>query len=148
MEQGAPSLIPYEAIVRESLRHVVRDVLARVEAEGLPGEHHFYIGFRTDADGVAIPPHLKAQYPDEMTIVLQHQFQHLEVDERGFSVSLSFGGVLSHLRVPLTALTSFMDPAVGFALRFESVAPPEEKPEPRVERTEGTVVKVDFSKKR
>ena len=153
MEQrGTPSLIPYEAIVRDCLRHVVREVLGRVAAEGMQGEHHFYIGFRTHADGVVIPSHLRAQYPEEMTIVLQHQFQHLEVDEQGFSVSLSFGGVLSHLRIPLAALTSFVDPAVGFALRFESVTAPEAKaeeiPEPRVERAEGTVVKVDFSKKR
>ena len=125
-DQGPPqrpeSLLPYEDWTEEALRHVVVRALAHVGAEGMPGEHHFYISFRTDRPGVSVPTRLLAQYPHEMTVVLQHQFWDLQVDEAGgwFSVGLSFGGVPSTLRVPLSAITAFADPHVQFGLRFRT----------------------------
>lgn len=125
--QGPESLLPYEAWIEESRRHIVVRALAHVAAEGLPGEHHFYISFRTDRPGVVVPPRLLAQYPHEMTIVLQHQFWDLHVDEAEgwFSVGLSFGNVPSTLRVPLSAITAFADPYMQFGLQFHT---PEEAP--------------------
>jgi hypothetical protein len=116
------SLLPYEAWIQESLRHVMRLALERIAREGLPGEHHFYLTFRTDHPGVRMPARLKAQYPHEMTVVLQHQFEALEVDAGGFSVTLFFGGVPAHLTVPWVAVTQFADPSVRFGLRFETAA--------------------------
>lgn len=114
------SLLPYDAWTEEALRHVVVRALAYVGAEGMPGEHHFYVSFRTDRPGVSIPARLLAQYPHEMTIVLQHQFWDLQVDEPEgwFSVGLSFGGIPSTLHVPFAAVTAFADPHVQFGLRF------------------------------
>ncbi len=119
------SLLPYDQWTEEALRQVVVRALTRAGSEGMPGEHHFYITFRTDHPGVAIPPRLRAQYPAEMTIVLQHQFWDLRVDPAAmlFSVGLSFGGVASTLRIPLAAVTAFADPFVQFGLRFR-VEPP------------------------
>ena len=110
-------------------------------ANGLPGEHHFYITFRTDHPGVVMPPRLRAQYPQEMTIVLQHQFWDLKMDaEAGlFSVGLSFGGVPASLVIPLGAVTGFADPYVRFGLRFHATSVPEiaqEEAEPEAEVTE------------
>lgn len=118
------SLLPYAQWTEEALRGVARSALAHVGQHGLPGEHHFYLGFRTDHPGVSIPGHLKARFPQEMTIVLQHRFWDLAVDQdgNGFSVGLSFGGVASKLKVPFAAMTSFADPHVGFGLRFQSPA--------------------------
>ncbi len=114
------SLLPYDAWTEEALRHVVVRALAHVGAQGMPGEHHFYVSFRTDRPGVSIPARLLAQYPHEMTIVLQHQFWDLQVDEPGgwFSIGLSFGGIPSTLTVPFGAVTAFADPHVQFGLRF------------------------------
>ena len=125
--QTPDSLLPYDLWTEEALRQVVIMALAYAAEHGLPGEHHFYVSFRTDARGVSIPPRLLAQYPNEMTIVLQHQFWDLKLDEAGqrFSVGLSFGGVPSILSVPLNAVTGFADPHVQFGLRFR---PPEEHP--------------------
>ena len=115
-------------VVLDALEHVIRD--------GLPGEHHFYLSFRTDHPGVSVPGHLKARYPTEITIVLQHRFWDLKVDRSvpGFSVGLSFGGVPAQLVVPLAALTAFHDPHVRFGLRFEpesvEAPAPEAPPEP------------------
>ncbi len=114
------SLLPYEAWIQESLRGVVREALSAVARDGLPGEHHFYLTFRTDHPGVDLPARLRAQYPHEMTVVLQHQFDRLKTDSEGFSVTLYFGGVPSHLRVPWLAVTQFADPSVRFGLRFDS----------------------------
>jgi hypothetical protein len=114
----ADSLLPYDRWVEDALRHVVADALRHAAREGLPGEHHFYISFRTDRLGVDIPKRLLAQYPHEITIVLQHQFWDLKVEADHFSVGLSFGGVGSILRVPYAALTAFADPSVQFGLRF------------------------------
>jgi hypothetical protein len=125
--QTPDSLLPYDLWTEEALRQVVIMALAYAAEHGLPGEHHFYVSFRTDARGVSIPPRLLAQYPNEMTIVLQHQFWDLKLDEAGrrFSVGLSFGGVPSILSVPLNAVTGFADPHVQFGLRFRA---PEEHP--------------------
>jgi hypothetical protein len=105
--------------LREALRGAVRRVLARVAEEGLPGEHFFYIGFRTDRPGVEIPRFLRDQYPEEMTIVLQHQFWDLEVSGDAFAVTLTFGGSRQRLTVPFLALTAFADPSAEFGLRFD-----------------------------
>lgn len=114
------SLLPYEAWIQESLRGVMRFAIERAAAEGLPGDHHFYLTFRTDAPGVALPERLRAQYPQEMTIVLQHQFDDLRATDAGFSVKLYFGGVPANLTIPWTAVTQFADPSVRFGLRFDA----------------------------
>jgi hypothetical protein len=116
------SLLPYERWTENALRAVVADALEHVGREGLPGEHHFYISFRTDHPGVNIPAHLRARYPREITIILQHRFWDLAVDRAAqrFTVGLSFGGVPAKLEVPLAALTAFHDPHVRFGLRFEA----------------------------
>jgi len=119
------SLLPYDAWTENALRQVVVRAIIYAGTHGLPGEHHFYITFRTDHPGVVIPARLRAQYPQEMTIVLQHQFWDLEVDEAAgrFSVRLSFSGIPALLVVPLGAVTAFADPAVRFGLGFQPVMP-------------------------
>jgi hypothetical protein len=109
----------YDRIVERQLRGVAREVLAQVGTKGLPGDHHFYITFRTDDPGVSIGPTLKAQFPKEITIVLQHQFWGLEVTDEAFAVTLSFSGKHERLHVPFEALVSFTDPSVKFGLQFE-----------------------------
>jgi hypothetical protein len=123
-EQPPESLLPYEHWTEAALLGVVVQALAYAVAHGLPGEHHFYITFRTDYPGVELPTRLRAQYPQEMTIVLQHQFWDLRADQDGFSVGLSFGGVPSTLRVPYAAISAFADPSVRYGLRFRVVPPP------------------------
>ena len=124
-DDSAPpdSLMPYDSWAEEALREVAIRALEHAAAHGLPGEHHFYLTFRTDHPGTKVPGHLKARYPQEMTIVLQHQFEALNVDRtaRLFSVRLHFGGVPSTLVVPFAALTGFADPAVRYGLRFQPV---------------------------
>ncbi len=116
--------IDYDYLTQQALKQVVRDVLKMTEELGAaPGDHHFYIEFETTADGVSIPDHLMAQYPERMTIVLQHQFDGLDVSDDGFSVTLWFKNVQSRLTVPFDAVTSFADPSVQFGLRFEGAAP-------------------------
>ena len=111
--------------------------LQHAAEHGLPGEHHFYLTFRTDYPGVVLPARLRAQYPQEMTIVLQHQYWDLAVDPETevLTVSLSFGGVPSTLRVPLAAATAFADPYVRYGLRFTVVTPAAPEPEPVPEPT-------------
>ena len=118
------SLIPYDEIVQEALRAVVGRVLGQVVTSGgvLPGNHHFYITFKTNAPGVSIPADLKARFPDEMTIVLQNKFWDLSVSETGFCVSLSFNQVPAKLNIPFSAITAFVDPAVDFGLQFQAMA--------------------------
>jgi hypothetical protein len=113
-------LIRYDLLVQDALRSVVRKVMSDVARNGLPGEHHFYVSFRTHAPGVRISNRLRERHPDEMTIVLQHQFWDLGVTEHGFEVGLSFGGVPERLLVPFDALSGFWDPSVQFGLKFES----------------------------
>ena len=114
----AQDLFHYEKMVESALRGVVRDALRRAASEGLRSAHHFYIGFATGAPGVAIPEALRTRYPDEMTIVLQHQFWDLEVGDDGFSVTLSFQRQLERLVIPFAAVRSFTDPSVNFTLEF------------------------------
>jgi hypothetical protein len=115
----ADDLIRYDILTQDALRGVVRKVLSEVARTGLPGEHHFYISFRTTAPGVRISSRMLEKYPEEMTIVLQHQFWELKVDEHAFEVGLSFGGVPERLFVPFSAVRAFVDPSVHFALQFE-----------------------------
>lgn len=130
-DETPDSLIPYDEIVQEALRAVVGRVLGEIVAGGseLPGEHHFYITFKTGAPGVSIPKHLRERFPDEMTIVLQNKFWELKVSDHGFSVGLSFNQVPAKLEIPFSAITAFVDPAVDFGLQFQATGddmPPEE----------------------
>ncbi len=154
------SLIPYDEIVQEALRAVVGRVLGQVAATGaLPGEHHFYITFKTQAPGVDVPRRLIERFPDEMTIVIQHRFWDMSVDAERFSVGLSFGGVPSTLVIPFGAITGFHDPAVNFELRFQAIEGPDDGPEPHDEAENdgpavtpvedgSNVVAVDFKRKK
>ena len=121
-----PDKIDYPAILQEAFRDAVRRILGQVAEHGLPGEHHFYVGFRTGFPGVEMPRFLRDQYPEEITIILQNQFWGLEVDAQAFSVLLSFGGSRQRLKVPFAALTTFTDPAAEFGLRFQEAGAPAE----------------------
>ncbi|MEI7806596.1 MAG: ClpXP protease specificity-enhancing factor SspB [Hyphomicrobiales bacterium] len=110
--------IRYDLLTQQALRGVVRSVLAEAAKKGLPGEHNFYITFDTRADGVKLSDRLRAQYPEEMTIILQHQFWDLTVNEERFEVGLSFGGIPERLIVPFETIKSFFDPSVQFGLQF------------------------------
>lgn len=160
MNTGVPdSLIPYDEIVQEALRAVVGRVLGSVADSGmLPGEHHFYITFKTQAAGVDIPKRLVERFPDEMTIVIQHRYWDLKVTDAGFSVGLSFNQVPSTLVIPFSAITGFHDPAVNFELRFQASEeePPEADAHEAAENDEvakpvddgSNVVAVDFTRKK
>lgn len=113
-------LLRYEQIVQDALRGVVRTVLTKVAREGMPGDHHFYITFRTGHPGVTLPQRLREVYPEEMTIVLQHQFFGLELKDDAFEVTLSFNRSLERLRVPYVAVSAFVDPSVNFGLQFQT----------------------------
>lgn len=113
-------LIRYDVLTRDALRGVLRQVLVDAAANGLPGEHHFYITFLSTAEGVKISPRLLSQYPQEMTIILQHQFWDLLVTEDRFEVGLSFGGIPERLVIPFSAISRFFDPSVQFGLQFET----------------------------
>lgn len=153
------SLIPYDEIVQEALRAVVGRVLGSVaESGGLPGEHHFYITFRTGAPGVDIPQRLRERFPDEMTIVIQNRYWDLAVDTERFSVGLSFNQVPSKLVIPYRAITGFHDPAVNFELRFQADGPEEgpaghdaaenDHAQPAPVEDGSNVVSVDFKRKK
>lgn len=165
MSDDAPdSLIPYDEIVQEALRAVVGRVLGQIVAAGgaLPGDHHFYITFKTGVAGVDIPKHLTERFPDEMTIVLQNKFWDLTVGETSFSVGLSFNQVPTKLVIPFAAITAFVDPAVDFGLQFQAVVPdvgpePHEHAEndapdgddaPVVGEDGSNVVTIDFGKRK
>ena len=113
-------ILRYDKMVEDALRQVLRQSLQFVVKHGLPGEHHFYITFRTDHPDVVMPGYLRRRYPDEMTIVLQHQFWNLEVAEEYFSVSLSFSNKPELLVIPFAAVAAFADPSVRFGLQFET----------------------------
>lgn len=161
-DETPESLIPYDEIVQDALRAVVGRVLGEVEQSGtLPGEHHFYITFKTRMPGVSIPKHLLERFPDEMTIVIQHRFWDLKVEEDNFTVGLSFGGVPATLHVPFNAVTQFHDPAVEFALTFQANAAelphdeheeaendPPESQAPETREDGSNVVNVDFTRKK
>lgn len=154
------SLIPYDEIVQEALRAVVGRVLGTVAAtQALPGAHHFYITFKTHAPGVDIPQRLIERFPDEMTIVMQHRFWELKVDDTKFSVGLSFNQIPAILTIPFAAITGFHDPAVNFELRFQATET--DAPEPHDEAENdgaaavvkpaedgSNVVSVDFKRKK
>ncbi len=112
-------LMDYEALVRDAYRLIVRKVLIRVAKTGLPGDHHFYVTFDINAPGVEVPDYLHARFPDEMTVVLQHDFWGLEVDDAGFEVQLHFDGKPTRLAIPFDALTGFLDPSVQFGVKFQ-----------------------------
>lgn len=148
-------LLRYDKMVESALRGVVREALARAAANGLPGAHHFYITFRTRSPGIRIPDHLATQYPDEMTIVLEHQFWDLEVTEPCFAVTLSFQNRPERLVIPFESITAFADPAVKFGLQFqaapaeaeaEAPVPAEAKPE-KADKP-GEVVALDTFRKK
>ncbi len=160
------SLIPYDEIVQEALRAVVGRVLGEVQSGGgtLPGHHHFYITFKTEAPGVDIPAHLKQRFPDEMTIVLQNKFWDLVVTDAGFSVGLTFNQIPAMLVIPFSAITAFVDPAVDFGLQFQATEVEDILEEPEEAGNDGSeqnvvsritslddgsnVVTVDFGKKK
>ncbi|HTH29074.1 MAG TPA: ClpXP protease specificity-enhancing factor SspB [Sphingobium sp.] len=160
MSDEAPdSLIPYDEIVQEALRAVVGRVLGEVAKVGtLPGDHHFYITFKTQAPGVSIPRHLVERFPDEMTIVLQHKFWDLKVNADLFEVGLTFSQVPAHLVIPYAAISAFVDPAVNFALQFQVSGANEPEPHDDAENdapdidgddsSGSNVVTVDFGKKK
>lgn len=132
----------YDYLVQKALRSVMREVLSMVADIGdAPGEHHFYIEFVTGAPGVSIPDHLRQDYPERMTIVLQHQFEDLTVDEDGFTVTLWFKGKEARLEIPFAAVSSFADPSVQFGLRYEGAGEEEGDEAPtaadETEETEG-----------
>jgi len=150
------ALLRYDKMVEAALRGVVREALARTAANGLPGAHHFYITFRTRFAGLALPDHLTRQYPNEMTIVLEHQFWDLEVLEHSFSVTLSFQNKPERLVIPFDAITAFADPAVKFGLQFQgspaeadpAATPPAPAPaETKVDKP-GEVVALDAFRKK
>jgi uncharacterized protein len=114
-------LLGYDRMMERAIRGVVREALAVAASKGLPGAHHFYITFQTRAPGVAIPDNLLAKYPEEMTVVLEHQFWDLDVTEERFSVTLSFQNRPERLTIPFDAITAFADPAVKFGLQFQAV---------------------------
>src|ERR1700691_4635312 len=116
--------IRYDVLARDALRSVLRRVLTDAAEHGLPGEHHFFITFMSTAEGVKLSPRLLAQYPEEMTVILQHQFWDLVVTEDRFEVGLSFGGIPERLVVPFSAIKSFSDPSPQFGLQFEAADAP------------------------
>jgi uncharacterized protein len=129
----AKDLFQYDKMVETALRGVAREALARAARDGLRGGHHFLISFRTGAPGVVLPPQILAKYPEEMTIVLQHQFWGLEVNDAAFSVTLSFSSRMERLTIPFAAITTFADPSVKFGLQFAApAAAPAEPPAPSV----------------
>lgn len=154
----------YEKLVHDSLIGVVRHVMADAAINGLPGNHHFYLTFATGHPKAVLPDYLRVQYPDEMPVVLQHQFWGLEIGDEAFEVTLSFKGVQERLRVPFDALTSFADPSVNFALRLgvvaetgndadanELAAPADQsasRPAPVESGESGNVVSIDTFRKR
>lgn len=127
---GPESLLPYDAWTEQAMRQVAVQAIKHAALSGLPGDHHFYLTFRTDDPGTVIPPRLRTQYPQEMTIVLQHQFWDLSVNDGdgtpasgNVHIGLSFGGVPSTLIIPIAAITAFADPHVGFGVRFGYTPP-------------------------
>jgi hypothetical protein len=152
----AEDIIRYDVLVQEALRSVVRKVLAEAARAGLPGEHHFYIAFDTAAPGVRLSSRIRQKYPEEMTVVLQHQFWDFVVTDTQFEVTLSFGGVAERLVIPFTAVKGFFDPSVQFGLQFDparnpeaaeaaDTAPTETGPKPALASSEGRTV--DFGEK-
>tara|TARA_Y100001933_G_scaffold258423_1_gene306434 strand:+ start:3681 stop:4307 length:627 start_codon:yes stop_codon:yes gene_type:complete len=133
LQAMAEDLIRYDIVIQDALRGAVRKILTEVARIGLPGDHHFYIAFDTNAPGVRISPRLHERYPTEMTVVLQHQFWDLNVTDHAFEVGLSFGGIPEKLFVPFSSIKGFFDPSVQFALEFEPGKTAEELPDDLLE---------------
>jgi hypothetical protein len=127
--------IRYDILTQDALRNVVRTVLEDAARNGLPGEHHFYVAFDTRADGVKLSQRMRAQYPEEMTVVLQHQFWDLVVTDEQFEVGLSFGGVPERVVVPFASIKSFVDPSVQFGVQFEMLVTAEDGGEKDADET-------------
>ncbi|HLY54361.1 MAG TPA: ClpXP protease specificity-enhancing factor SspB [Stellaceae bacterium] len=155
----AKPALRYDKMVETALRGVAKEALAVAAQRGLPGAHHFYVTFRTDHPGVEMPDFLRAQYPTDMTIVLQHQFWGLEVDDAKFAVTLSFHSQAQRLTVPLAALVAFEDPSVRFRLEFHpdaessaatpALEPPAKEPAPpRLPEGPADVVRLDAFRKK
>lgn len=123
MAQTPPTAgFDYPLLLRGALLGLIRDLLRRIADEGFPGDHHFYLTFRTDAHGVVLSAAQRQRFPQEMTIVLQHQYWNLEVGDEAFSVTLRFGGDPERLTIPFAALTGFVDPPASFGLRLDATA--------------------------
>lgn len=120
----APDKIAYGRLMHHAMRGLIQTVLSDVGRDGLPGEHHFFITFDTRHDGVDLAPWLRERYPDEMTIVIQHWYDALDVTDEGFSITLNFGDSPERLTVPFNAILTFVDPSVEFGLRFETAPSP------------------------
>lgn len=146
MSRDQEEAFRYDKMVEKALRGVVKQALKEVVDEGITDDHHFYITFFTDHAGVKVPSYLKERYPGEMTIVLQHQFYDLEVDDEKFTVMLSFNNVPERLTIPLAAVTIFADPSVNFALQFQPLT--EEDDDIHFEAEELEVDKDDKEKKK
>ncbi len=143
--------INYPKIIDDSMRNVVSQILSHVEQHGLQGNHHFYISFLTQMFGVSISENIKKDYPEEITIVLQHQFENLKVEKTKFSVTLMFGGVIETLVIPFKAITAFSDPSVKFTIEFTSHDPihitEEELPEEADDETSNVITLDKFRDK-
>lgn len=140
----ATDLIRYDLLVQDAMRGVMRRVLSDVADNGhLPGDHHFTISFRTGAPSVQISRRLAEQWPQELTIILQHQYSNLFVDDAGFGVTLSFRSIPENLYIPFEAVTGFFDPSVEFGLRFEPMEPGEEEEEAPVPRPGPSLVRAE-----
>lgn len=148
MSRNSEDAFRYDRMVEKALRGVVRQALQEVISDGLVDDHHFYITFATDYAGVAIPGYLKDRYPGEMTIVLQHQFYDLEVDEEKFTVMLSFNNVPERLTIPLSSITIFADPSVNFALQFQPLGDADGDDDIRFETEELELDREDRHKKK
>ena len=122
--------IDYESLMEDALRNVLRGALRIVETQGLPGESHFFITFASDREDVIIPPKLRAQFPEQMTIVIQHQFRDLITHDQHFEITLTFDGVEHSISVPFDAVIEFSDPTAGFGLQFSTLEQIEESPAP------------------
>jgi len=138
-KQQSESLLPYERWIEQALRHVVAQAIEHVAQHGLPGGHHFYLTFRTGDPGVELPQRVRAQYPQEMTIVLQHQFWDLSYDRSSetIHVGLSFGGVPAKLSIPLDSVIEFADPHIRYGLRFQT--PSADEPAAETEKPAGAL---------
>jgi hypothetical protein len=119
-DEQPEDLIRYDVLTQDALRDVIRKVLEEVSIAGLPGEHHFFITFRTDHPGVRLSARMRERYPEEMTIVIQHSFWDLKVNENGFEIDLSFDDILERLKVPFSSLKGFFDPHVKFGVQFDA----------------------------
>lgn len=150
--------IDYQALVKKALKGVVRDILLVIDEKGLEGDHHYYITFRTADEGVEIPKRLKSQYPVEMTIVIQHRYWDLKVEDDGFEIGLSFNQKPELLKIPYAAISSIVDPSVRFALQFddpkpggeegsEDLASEDPKPDQKDDGDQKKVVSIDAFRK-